>query len=157
MRHVWISRCVLVGAIAALCAAALLAALAPDAARAMFFPRDDWPSLSAEEQRILHPLADDWAGMRYMERERWRTLVSHFERLSPSEQQRVEKRMRRWAAATPKERHAARESYQKLKGERDKKAHAVAAWPDYAAARGLAKEGGRGLAPSPIVTAQATP
>jgi len=104
----------LLALIVSLCLAApgIAAQLKPEAKKA---PRPAWSELKPAQREILAPLQPDWDQMDTVRRKKWVGIADRYPKMKPQEQQRLQKRMRDWAALTPEERHAAREKYQKLK------------------------------------------
>jgi hypothetical protein len=78
-------------------------------------PRPAWSELNKAQQQVLAPLASEWDGMDTTRRKKWVAIADRYPKMKPQEQQRLQKRMRDWAALTPEQRKAAREKYQKLK------------------------------------------
>jgi len=118
---------------AALTLALLLAAVGParaadDAAQ----PAPVWMHLDAHQKGILAPLEADWNNMEPDRRARWIVLAKRYPSLSKEQQERIQSRMRHWAALTPQERAAARERWKKLKGlPPEKRQELMQKWREY--------------------------
>lgn len=78
-------------------------------------PRPAWSELTPAQQKILAPLAAEWDGMDAARRKNWIGIANRYPRMKPQEQERLQQRMRDWAALTPAQRQAARDRYQMLK------------------------------------------
>jgi hypothetical protein len=74
----------------------------------------EWSQLTAEQQRILAPLADDWANIEPPRRAKWVDIAKRYPKMTPAQQQRLQSRMKQWASLSPQERTLARERYKKL-------------------------------------------
>ncbi len=102
-------------AFAALAAALALALGAPAALAAGKTAGPQWASLTADQQRILAPLAADWD--KHLSREqkvKWIGISKRYPAMKPEEQKRVQMRMQKWAKLTPEQRWQARERYRSL-------------------------------------------
>lgn len=75
----------------------------------------DWQSLSAEQKRLLDPLADEWNSLEAGNRVRWMELTARYQSLSAEERQRLEERIAQWAKLSPNERQAVRLSFQQAR------------------------------------------
>jgi len=76
--------------------------------------RPAWSELTAAQQQVLAPLAEDWNNLDATRRKKWVTIANRYPKMKPAEQQRLQKRMKDWAALTPAQREAARKRYTKL-------------------------------------------
>lgn len=74
-----------------------------------------WSSLSANQRRVLQPLAAQWPTMEETNRERWVNVANRFGSLSPVEQQRMQERMTQWSKLPPQERGEARLRFQQTR------------------------------------------
>lgn len=92
-------------------------------------PQPAWGALSAEQRTILAPLAGEWDRMENYRRKKWLGIANRFQTMSPERQQRLQERMRKWAALTPAERLAARKKYRELDPEQ--KAAMQQKWREY--------------------------
>lgn|SRR5574343_257978 len=86
--------------------------LPPGAVPAVVFSPSGWSLLTNDEQRILLPLAEQWDAMGSAQQEKWRGIARKYRSLSPREQQKIQRRMTRWAGVAPEQRVLAREKYQ---------------------------------------------
>ena len=60
--------------------------------------------LTPEQQRILAPLKDDWPNIEPPRRQKWLDIARRYPSMPPQKQERLQARMRQWAAMTPEER-----------------------------------------------------
>jgi hypothetical protein len=74
-----------------------------------------WDRLSREQREILAPLERDWNSLDAASRSRWLGLAERYPNLTPERQQRVQERMRQWAALSPEERQKASERYRRMR------------------------------------------
>lgn len=96
-------------------------------------PQPKWKELSAEQKRVLAPLAKEWDSMENYRRKKWLGIVRTYMQLSPDEQQRVQERMRVWAKLSPEQRMEVREQYRQFKHlPSDQKAEVRRQWENYA-------------------------
>lgn len=77
-------------------------------------PQPGWSLLSTQQKIILAPLAKDWDNMEYVRRRKWLGIADRFPKMSPSEQARVQQRMREWASLSPEQRTKIRDSYKEF-------------------------------------------
>lgn len=75
----------------------------------------DWQNLTAEQKRLLEPLATEWNSLEAASRVRWMELTARYPSLSPDERQRLEERIAQWAKLSPTERQAVRLSFQQAR------------------------------------------
>jgi hypothetical protein len=71
--------------------------------------------LTPAQQQVLAPLKDDWSEIDTMRRGKWVRVADRYPKMKPDEQQRLQTRMKEWAALTPEQRRVAREKYQTIK------------------------------------------
>ena len=91
-----------------------------------------WVELSAEQKRILAPLAGDWDKMEGFRRKKWLGIAQRYPSLTPDEQTRMQRRMTDWAKLTPEERKRARENYKSMQKAAPEKKEAVKLkWKEY--------------------------
>jgi hypothetical protein len=91
-----------------------------------------WVELSAEQKRILAPLAGDWDKMEGFRRKKWLGIAQRYPSLTPDEQARMQRRMTDWAKLTPEERKRARENYKSMQKAAPEKKEAVKLkWKEY--------------------------
>ena len=69
-------------------------------------PQPGWSQLTAPQKAVLAPLARDWDGLDNIQRRKWLGIVERYPGMKPEEQQRMQERMREWAALTPEQRAA---------------------------------------------------
>ncbi|NBD22025.1 DUF3106 domain-containing protein [Aquabacterium fontiphilum] len=74
-----------------------------------------WTQLSAEQRRVLQPLAAQWDSMDETSRGKWATVALQYKRLSAAEQRRVDERLAQWVRLAPKERGEARLRFQQTR------------------------------------------
>lgn len=150
---------VLLAAACALCAPAEQAWAAP--------PRVDvagdspsWGQLSAEQRRVLQPLAAQWDSMDDTSRGKWATVALQYKRLSPAEQRRVDDRLTEWTRLAPRQRGEARLRFQQTREltpeERQRRWNAYQALPEDER-RELAQQAQRRAQPSRLPDAAAGP
>ncbi len=109
-----------------------LAAPLSHAAIAPPLPQPSWKELSAEQQRVLAPLAGEWNQMEGFRRKKWLGIAQRYSSLTPDEQTRVQRRMTAWAKLTPDERKRARDQYKSLKTAPPEQKQAVKQkWEEY--------------------------
>jgi hypothetical protein len=118
----------------ALCIAAGAAAQ-PAAKKTARESRPSWAELTADQQMILAPLKDDWASLDPDRRRKWVGIAKRYPTMNAKEQERVQRRMQRWAALTPEQRRQARENYKRLAKQRAEKRNQKLAerWAEYQA------------------------
>ena len=118
----------------ALCVAAAAAAQ-PAAKKAPKPSRPAWAELTADQQMILAPLKDDWADLAPDRRRKWVGIAKRYPTMNAKEQERVQRRMQRWAALTPQQRMQARENYKRMAKQRAEKRNQKLAerWAEYQA------------------------
>jgi hypothetical protein len=80
-----------------------------------------WQSLAPDQRRILKPLQGIWASMDDQEQQVWRLVAKHVQRKPLRFQQRLQKRMHKWAQLTPNERARARLNFMQIAGRYDVK------------------------------------
>lgn len=74
-------------------------------------PQPGWSQLGAQQKGILAPLAKDWDGMENIRKKKWLGIAERYPSMKPDEQQRMQDRMREWAALSPSERNKVRDTY----------------------------------------------
>jgi hypothetical protein len=118
----------------ALCLAASAVAQ-PSSKKASKPSRPAWAELTADQQMILAPLKDDWASLDPDRRRKWVGIAKRYPTMQAKEQERVQRRMQRWAALTPEQRRQARENYKRLAKQRAEKRNQKLAerWAEYQA------------------------
>jgi hypothetical protein len=95
--------------------------------------RPSWAELTADQQMILAPLKDDWTSLAPERRRKWVGIAKRYPTMSAKEQERVQRRMQRWAALTPQQRAQARENYKRIAKQRAEKKNQKLAerWAEY--------------------------
>lgn len=73
-----------------------------------------WTELTPAQQQVLEPLVSEWNDMDTTRRKKWVAIANRYPKMKPQEQQRLQKRMKEWAALTPEQRRMAREKYQNV-------------------------------------------
>jgi hypothetical protein len=118
----------------ALCIAAGAAAQ-PASKKAAKPSRPAWAELTADQQMILAPLKEDWDELAPERRRKWVGIAKRYPTLNANEQERVQRRMQRWAALTPQQRQQARENYKRIAKQRAEKKNQRLAerWAEYQA------------------------
>lgn len=118
-----------------LCVAAGAALAQPAAKKKDRTSRPAWAELTADQQMILAPLKEDWANLEPDRRRKWIGLAKRYPTLNAKEQERIQRRMQRWAALTPQQRQQARENYKRIAKQRAEKRHQKLAerWAEYQA------------------------
>lgn len=74
-----------------------------------------WVELTAQQQKVLAPLAPEWNTLEKPRRDKWLGIAKRYPSMTPEEQQRVQDRMRDWVSLTPEQRRAVRERYRNLR------------------------------------------
>lgn len=91
-----------------------------------------WVQLTAEQKRILAPLAADWDKMNGFRRKKWIGIAQRYPSMNADEQSRIQRRMTDWAKLTPEERKQARDKYLALqKAAPEKKESVKLKWEEY--------------------------
>ncbi|MBA4342554.1 MAG: hypothetical protein C0423_10435 [Methylibium sp.] len=75
----------------------------------------DWHTLSADQQRLLKPLAAEWNTLESASRVRWIELTARHNSMPVEEQRLLEERIASWALLSPAERQQARQSFQQVR------------------------------------------
>jgi hypothetical protein len=97
--------------------------------------RPTWAELTADQQMILAPLKDSWTQIEPDRRRNWVGIANRYPRMDAKAQERVQRRMQRWATLTPEQRRQARENYKRLAKQRaERRSPKLAeAWREYQA------------------------
>lgn len=77
-------------------------------------PQPGWTLLSQQQRSILAPLSGEWDKLDNIRRKKWLGIAERYPSLKPEEQQRIQERMREWAALSPEQRAKARDSYKEF-------------------------------------------
>ena len=117
----------------ALCIAAGAAAQPAAKKKAAAPNRPAWAELTADQQMILAPLKQDWENLDPERRRKWIGIAKRYPTMDAKGQERVQRRMQRWAALTPQQRMQARENYKRIAKQRAEKKHQKLAerWAEY--------------------------
>ncbi len=75
----------------------------------------EWQTLSADQQRLLKPLAAEWNTLEAASRVRWIELTARHNSMPAEEQRLLEERIASWALLSPAERQQARQSFQQVR------------------------------------------
>lgn len=120
---------------AALVVLALCMAAGAGAQPAKKANRPVWAELTADQQMILAPLKEDWENLAPDRRRKWVGIAKRYPTMNAKEQERVQRRMQRWAALTPEQRRQARENYKRIAKQRAEKRNQKLAerWAEYQA------------------------
>jgi hypothetical protein len=114
--------------------AALLLALAGAALAAPADRGPQWAALNADQQQALAPLAGEWDKLSKPHKTKWLGIAKRYPAMKPEEQERVQRRMQKWAKLTPQQRDQAREQYRSLgKMAPDRREELRRHWADYQA------------------------
>ncbi len=73
-----------------------------------------WAELNAQQQQILAPLKPDWDNMERDRKVKWIGIAKRYPKMKPEAQERVQKRMDKWANLSPEQRRQARENYRAI-------------------------------------------
>lgn len=96
--------------------------------------RYTWAELTAEQQNVLAPLKVDWENLPIERRRKWIGLANRYPKMAQLEQERVQKRMQRWANLSPEQRARARENYRRMaKASAEKRRRLRQQWAEYQA------------------------
>ena len=93
-----------------------------------------WAELTVEQQHVLSPLKSDWENMPLESRRKWIGIANRYPKMAQLEQERVQKRMQRWANLSPEQRERARENYRRMaKASAEKRRRLRQQWAEYQA------------------------
>jgi hypothetical protein len=96
--------------------------------------RYTWAELTATQQEVLAPLKSDWENLPIERRRNWVGIANRYPKMAQVEQERVQKRMQRWANLTPEQRARARENYRRMaKASAEKRRRLRQQWAEYQA------------------------
>lgn len=93
------------------CSAAAFAADARKAGATRKFDPPPWAALTADQQQVLAPLRPHWDELDTTRKKKWIGVAGRYPAMTPTEQQRVQRRMEAWAKLSPEDRRKARETY----------------------------------------------
>jgi TRAP-type mannitol/chloroaromatic compound transport system substrate-binding protein len=86
-----------------------------------------WQQLSTQQKQVLRELESHWEVK----------IANKYPKMKPEEQERVRRRITRWASLTPEQRQAARERYKQIKKQPPEKQKEVKKkWERYQSQRG---------------------
>lgn len=103
--------------------------VSPGKVPAVMFNPSAWSLLTNNEQKILRPLADKWEDMSSTQKEKWRAIARKYPSLPLHEQQKIQRRMTRWAGVAPEQRAVARKKFQAYKKKKPEEQERVrSAW-----------------------------
>jgi hypothetical protein len=105
-----------------------------------------WSELSAEHQRILAPLKPEWDSLGPARKRKWLGIAQRYPEMTAQAQERVHKRMAKWASLTPEQRRQVRERYREIARKSAKTRKLREQWAKYQA---LPPEERSRLAPPP--------
>jgi hypothetical protein len=74
-----------------------------------------WSQLSASQRTALTPLSKDWNSFSDERKLKWLGIATRYAAMTPTEQARLQERMREWVALSPSDREKARTIYKKLR------------------------------------------
>ena len=93
-----------------------------------------WAELTGEQQQVLAPLKADWDNLPPERRRKWIGIAKRYPRMAQVEQERVQRRMQRWANLSPEQRQRARENYRRMaKASAEKRKRLRQQWAEYEA------------------------
>ena len=73
-----------------------------------------WSELNLHQRTILAPLSNDWDALDAPRKKKWIGIAKRYPSMSPSEQEKVPRRMQDWAKLSPEQRRTAREGFKSL-------------------------------------------
>jgi hypothetical protein len=96
--------------------------------------RYTWAELTGAQQEVLAPLKSDWENLPIERRRKWVGIANRYPKMAQLEQERVQKRMQRWANLSPEQRARARENYRRMaKASAEKRRRLRQQWAEYQA------------------------
>lgn len=91
-----------------------------------------WELLTPHQQQVLAPIRYEWPNLDAKRKQKWLSVAKRYDKMSPSEQTRLQERMREWVNLTPEQRQAARSRYREFERlPQDRKATARRDWERY--------------------------
>lgn len=94
--------------------------------------RPTWAELSADQKKVLQPLAAEWDTLRPWQRERMLEIARDYPKMDAERQKRVQDRLTRWSRMTPYERENARKKHEKFRAlPEEKKQELRKKWREY--------------------------
>ncbi|WP_137938251.1 DUF3106 domain-containing protein [Chitinivorax sp. B] len=75
---------------------------------------DGWETLTTAQQQVLQPVQSEWHQFPALQRQRLIVLANKFPAMKPTEQHRIQSKLREWAKLTPEQRTLARKNYRQL-------------------------------------------
>ena len=109
--------------------------LSPGKAPEVVFRQSGWSLLSDDERKILQPLGAQWETMGSTQQEKWRAIAKKYPTLSLREQQKIQRRMTRWAGIAPEQRAVARKKFKTYKKNPEEQERVRSAWQSRQAAK----------------------
>jgi hypothetical protein len=73
-----------------------------------------WSELRPAQQRVLAPIQSEWESLDAQHKRKWLGVANRYPKMSADEQERLQRRMKEWAALTPEQRRAARDKYREF-------------------------------------------
>jgi type I site-specific restriction-modification system R (restriction) subunit len=96
-----------------------------------------WQQLSPPQKQVLGELQSQWEQQPDRLRNNLVKVANKYPKMKPQEQERVRRRITRWASLTPEQRQAARERYKQIKKQPPEKQREVKKkWESYQSQRG---------------------
>ena len=96
-----------------------------------------WQQLSTQQKQVLGELESHWEQQPDRLRNNLVKIANKYPKMKPEEQERVRRRITRWASLTPEQRQAARERYKQIKKQPPEKQKEVKKkWERYQSQRG---------------------
>jgi hypothetical protein len=78
-------------------------------------PQTPFQALAPDERRVLAPVEERWATMPGYQQQRLVNSARRYQSLQPIQKERFDSRIKDWAAMTPEQRRAARETFDGLR------------------------------------------
>jgi hypothetical protein len=78
-------------------------------------PQTPFQALSPEERRVLGPVRENWSNLPGYQQQRLISSARRYPSLQPIQKERFDSRVKDWAAMTPEQRSAARETFEGLR------------------------------------------
>lgn len=77
--------------------------------------KPEWKDVPVAQQRALLPLASVWNPLSETHKRKWLAISANYDRLPPSEQAKLQERMREWVLLSPAQRNQARLNFAETK------------------------------------------
>jgi hypothetical protein len=78
-------------------------------------PQTPFHALAPEERRVLAPVQENWGNLPGYQQQRLISSARRYPSLQPIQKERFDSRIKDWAAMTPEQRRAARETFEGLR------------------------------------------